>query len=51
MCILFFLGMISDELNDFDYISNLVMGYGDNSLVFKLFLKKKAWNEYRICRF
>lgn len=50
MCTLSSSGMTSDEPNDLDYIPNLAMGYGDNSLALKLSLKKKAWNEHRICR-
>lgn len=41
-------GRCSDEPNDPDYIPNLAMGYGDDTLAFKLSLNKKAWNERRL---
>ena len=43
-------GRTSDEPNDPDYIPNLAMGYGDDSLALKLSLKKKARNERRLRR-
>lgn len=43
-------GRASDEPNDPDYIPNLAMGYGDDSLALKLSLNKKAWNERRLRR-
>lgn len=43
-------GRTSNEPNDPDYIPNLAMGYGDDSLALKLSLKKKARNERRLRR-
>ena len=43
-------GRTSNEPNDPDYIPNLAMGYGDDSLALKLSLKKKARNKRRLRR-
>lgn len=43
-------GRTSDEPNNPDYIPNLAMGYGDDSLALKLSLKKRARNERRLRR-
>ena len=43
-------GRTSDEPTDPDYIPNLAMGYGDDSLALKVSLKKKSRTERRLRR-